>query len=173
MSVLECLLAIATAGAAIGLVIATVNLVRKTDQLVRETRKQRAENKRPSVSLELLPNKDDGQWADLVLANAGRGPAFDIVLTIEGDKKEFERCGVGVLTGKQEPFNFLLPGAFFSATRFHFSNLRQPVVLSERIPSHEPEKKYYSITLCVLGKTRDSSLIFNYNPSLKYCNYDP
>ena len=140
MTILECILAIATAGAAIGLVFVTVSLVRKTDQLVRETRRQRSENKMPLVSLELLPGKHSREFFDLVLANAGRGAAFNIEFEIHSDEEDFSRCKVLSLRGPSKVINFLLPGSSLRFPFGVFSDLTQ--INSDGTILGEPLKEF-------------------------------
>ena len=116
-----CLIVIAT----IGLVIATFALVWKTGKLVSETRKQRTENKTPIISLELFPNRDDGWLMDLVLANVGRGTAFNVTFQIEVDEEDFKRCNVTPLRKSSKPLNFLLAGTSMNFCFGSFADLVQ------------------------------------------------
>ena len=60
--------------------------------------------------MELLPNKNDGLFMELVMANVGRGTAFNVGFKINADKEDFQRCDVIPLRGTSADLHFLLPG---------------------------------------------------------------
>jgi hypothetical protein len=87
-------------------------------KLVRETRKMWIQNRLPHVIVTIEPTPDHPYWMELVVENAGEGPAFDVVATLDPDivrynnpttikVSETSLLRMPVLKGRQRFSNFV------------------------------------------------------------------
>ena len=94
--------------ATIFMAIATIVMAMATKRLESETRKSREDSQRPKLSAKLKPNKDVWEFVELVIANVGKGPAFNVRFRLVGDEADLDAHSV-VTRGNSAPISFIGP----------------------------------------------------------------
>lgn len=88
---------------------ATIFMAIATKHLESETRKSREDSQKPKLSAKLKTNKDAAEFVELVIANVGRGPAFNVVFRLVGDEADLDAHKV-FTRGTSAPISFFGPG---------------------------------------------------------------
>ena len=91
------------------LMSATIVMAIATWRLASETRKSREDSQKPKLSVKLKTDKEAREFVELVIANLGKGPAFNVGFRLVGDEADLDTHNV-LTRGPSVPIGFFGPG---------------------------------------------------------------